>query len=222
MKYVSITGKSRSGKDTLADLFISLGGSFEVQKVAFADEPKRILMNLYKFTEEELWGPSELRNLPGKYMLEKKSISITPRQGLQKLSQNFARDYYDGTWCDFLMEQCEDVEKNSIDRVYSRTYHDPWVFRVMPEIQRPHHCVKTIVVPDTRYSNEHNALKNKNAVMIKIYKDGAGLLGELGQHSSETEQDQIPDSSYDFVVYNNGTLENLRERVERIWNQINT
>lgn len=35
-------------------------------------------------------------------------------------------------------------------------------------------------------------------------------------HRSETEQTEIPDSMFDFVVDNDGTLEELREKVDRI------
>jgi len=52
-----------SGKDTVADLVLSREGWV---KVALADAMKRFVRDLYSFTDEQLWGPSEMRNAPDK------------------------------------------------------------------------------------------------------------------------------------------------------------
>jgi hypothetical protein len=48
-----------SGKDTVADLILKREGWV---KVALADTMKRFARDLYGFTDEQLWGPSEMRN----------------------------------------------------------------------------------------------------------------------------------------------------------------
>jgi len=67
---IGITGQSEtpdgkhkwsmgSGKDTVADLILKQEGW---AKVAVADAMKRFARDLYGFTDEQLWGPSEMRN----------------------------------------------------------------------------------------------------------------------------------------------------------------
>jgi hypothetical protein len=50
-----------TGKDTVADI---LAESFNFQKMGLADPLKRFCRDVYGFTREQLWGPSEFRNKP--------------------------------------------------------------------------------------------------------------------------------------------------------------
>lgn len=59
---VGICGLAGSGKDTAADFLTRHNPRFV--KVAFADPLKRIALDVYKFSDEQLWGPSENRNKP--------------------------------------------------------------------------------------------------------------------------------------------------------------
>lgn len=54
-------GSAGAGKDTLAD-FLVRDASFN--KIALADPLKRMARDVYAFTEEQLWGPSQNRNNP--------------------------------------------------------------------------------------------------------------------------------------------------------------
>lgn len=56
-------GSANSGKDTVADHLVD---KYDFVKVALADPMKRFCMEVYDFSEEQLWGPSELRNAPDK------------------------------------------------------------------------------------------------------------------------------------------------------------
>lgn len=58
---IGITGKAGSGKDTVADLLVHEHGFV---KVAMADPLKRICMDLFGFSYQQLWGPSKLRDAP--------------------------------------------------------------------------------------------------------------------------------------------------------------
>src|SRR5574342_1172165 len=54
-----LVGESRSGKDTIADkICLNYGGV----KIAFADPIKRYLKWLFYFSDDQLWGPREIRN----------------------------------------------------------------------------------------------------------------------------------------------------------------
>ncbi len=54
-------GSAGAGKDTVAD---RLAEKHRFVKVAMADPLKRICREVFDFTDEQLWGPSELRNQP--------------------------------------------------------------------------------------------------------------------------------------------------------------
>lgn len=59
MNILAIHGQTNAGKDTAAG---HLTNSYGYQKVAFADPVKRIAQLLFAFTDDQLWGPSALRN----------------------------------------------------------------------------------------------------------------------------------------------------------------
>ncbi len=61
MKVLGICGKSKSGKDALADLLVARHG---FAKVALADPMKRFIAQVFGFTPQQLWGPSSFRNEP--------------------------------------------------------------------------------------------------------------------------------------------------------------
>ena len=56
-----------------------------------------------------------------------------------------------------------------------------------------------VIIPDGRFRNEILAIKKIGGMIIKVVRPGAGIEGS---HASETEQDSIPDSWFDRIVYN--------------------
>ncbi len=70
---VGICGLAGSGKDTAADFIVKHG---DFVKVAFADPLKRICQDVYKFTDEQLWGPSSRRNEPDERYLRMKAGAL--------------------------------------------------------------------------------------------------------------------------------------------------
>ncbi len=67
-----------------------------------------------------------------------------------------------------------------------------------------------IITPDVRFVNEHTHLKANNFFQIRLLR---GTQNKI-DHISETGQDMILDSSFDYVLYNNKTLTDLREDIE--------
>lgn len=61
------------------------------------------------------------------------------------------------------------------------------------------------IIADVRYSNELEAIKERDGVLIRIDRNGAGA----GNHSSETALDDYND--WDVHIENNGSLESLFE-----------
>lgn len=69
------------------------------------------------------------------------------------------------------------------------------------------------VISDVRYPNEARAITGGGRGMLwSIERDGAGAVNGVPDHSSETSLDGF--TSYNFVAYNNGTMEELFEKVD--------
>ena len=60
---IGISGLPNSGRNTVADILVS---NFRFAKVSFLDPVRRFAQEIYHFTDEQLWGPYEVRNTPDK------------------------------------------------------------------------------------------------------------------------------------------------------------
>lgn len=65
------------------------------------------------------------------------------------------------------------------------------------------------IVTDVRFPNEYDAIKNHGGLLIRITRPGT----VIGTHISETALD---DFTFDIEISNNGTIEDLREKLHRI------
>ena len=192
---VGISGFAGSGKDTLADFLVPHG----FQKISLADPLKKICKDVFDFSDQQLWGPSEYRNLPDKryrrehslvgntciccgqkhqYTHEFQPCYLTPRYALQLLGTEWGRHCYRHIWVDYVVKMAA---------------HYP-----------------NVVVPDVRYLNEINRLQSEGAKVVRIVRSSSNPRTGMSHHSSEVEQSQIDDNRFDFVIKNEGTLEDLR------------
>ena len=69
------------------------------------------------------------------------------------------------------------------------------------------------VVSDVRFKSEFEHVKNNGYITVRIKRDSQLQMN----HSSEIEQELINDCEFDYVIDNNGTLEDLRENVKGIF-----
>jgi len=71
-----------------------------------------------------------------------------------------------------------------------------------------------VVVSDTRYPNEADALRKRGFRLVRILRPSAGLMTDgASQHSSETAMDYYP---ADDVIRNDGTLDHLYAQVDAL------
>jgi len=195
---IGISGKAGSGKDTISDYIVK---NHNFIKIAFADSIKRILMEVYGFTYTQLWGPSEERG------------KIDPRYGkaVREFIQGFGdkgRELCLSTWINKTV--------NIIEKVHNTT---GWTYIDHLGLQENYDYdfdSKSIIISDGRYLNELEALKKINAKLIRIIRPENNLLGKLGGHSSETDQNEIPNSYFDEIIINNGSLEDLYLKIDNI------
>lgn len=67
-----------------------------------------------------------------------------------------------------------------------------------------------VVVTDVRFRNEFEHLRNKEFYQIRLYRDTG--QPEI-QHISETGQQFIQDSEFNYVIKNNGSLNDLKTEI---------
>lgn len=69
-----------------------------------------------------------------------------------------------------------------------------------------------VIVTDVRFRNEFDHLKALGFFQIRLLRDAHLQIN----HSSETNQDSIRDDEFDYVLSNNGTLDDLKSGVSAI------
>jgi len=221
MNIVGIIGKAGSGKDTVADMLHEL----RYDKIAFADPLKRFCMDVFEFTEEQLWGPSEKRSEPDerylmwtadmRQMLSKEGFKehpdgmvpqyLTPRFALQQIGTEGVRACYSDIWVEYAIRKSKQLLTDPF------VTYDKTKGLVRSNVGSP--PPDGVIISDCRFENEIRGIRKAGGRVIKIVRDGAGLKGQAAQHASETEQDSIPESLIDHVIYNNSTLDDLKKKV---------
>lgn len=76
--------------------------------------------------------------------------------------------------------------------------------------------VSAVIVTDCRFRDEFDHLSGLGFYQIRIFRDGGEQINNL----SETSQNLISDSEFDFVIDNNGTKKDLRALVQEMSSHI--
>lgn len=66
------------------------------------------------------------------------------------------------------------------------------------------------IIPDVRFINEAEAIKSRSGILIKVERD----TGYVDNHASEHALDNY--TSFDYIIQNNGNIEELVSKVEEI------
>jgi hypothetical protein len=174
---IALSGRAGSGKSTVARL---LGG----KEISFAEPLKRFCQEVFAFTDEQVWGPSECRNAPDTRYPRADGGFLTPRHALQTLGTNWGRECYENVWVDL-----------GIRRALA-----------CPE--------PLVVITDCRFVNEAKAVRAAGGEVWRVVRPGAGLAGAAGLHPSEAEQESEPFSDLvTRTVFNDGSVDQLREKI---------
>lgn len=106
---IGISGVAGSGKDTTADVLVRQHGFV---KVAMADPLKRICKDVYDFSNDQLWGPSSMRNAPDwRYARTPEALAFL--SGLQaKLIGGGTEDFTEAFIEEAVIHFGEDVSKH--------------------------------------------------------------------------------------------------------------
>lgn len=190
VKVISLTGQKRSGKDTVASLFML--HNHNIRKYAFADPVRDaakaffgwsdvMFTDEYKEQVDEFWG-------------------ISPRQALQYLGTEVGRIG--------VAKQFPIFEIRTGDTIWIKRFR---------KFLNENTDADAVVISDTRFMNELNYVKEVKMSMgfpvitIGITRPGTVVDG----HASETEVQKCVDNSA-YNIVNDGTIDKLDKAVQAI------
>ncbi len=197
---ISISGKAGAGKNTFANLLCdairsnilntnkkySFGPTWHksVKMIAFADPIKKMVLTAYPHLPKKyLYGPSHYRNNEIPGTLIN-GKAVTVRDALINIG-NMCRASMPNIWV------------QNFDLAFNKLKVDD---------------VNIIIVPDLRFKNEFNYLKEMKFFQIRIISNHSNNINDI----SETDQDSIKNSEFDYVVYNTSTIDSLKNEADYI------
>lgn len=242
---IAVSGHSGAGKDTVADY---LTDNKLFVKVALADPLKRICFDVFNFTEEQLWGPSEMRNAPDRrYVRQKKgslgSTFIGSMDVRGTVYAKYAHLIKDG----HLPSPPEDeyltarYALQTLGTEWGRAcFKDVWIDYGIETAQAiidgaANYTAKTgldvcaepdavdgVVFSDIRFKNEFEKIRYAGGFLIRVYRKTAKghMNGGVSGHASEAEQDDVDDDFFDAVIHNDGPKEDLYRQIDRVLESI--
>lgn len=189
---IAISGKAKSGKNTCSDIIEKSLAKFddmykEKFVTAFANPIKEIILDKYpEACRQHIYGSSEFRS----YQIP-----------------NVFKDGKPYTYRDALIEYGTKGRAFDSELWINHLFNNIGTRKIVSD-------VKLVIVTDLRFKNEMEALKKENFFLIRVKRDDA-LITKIN-HESETSLDEIPDSAFDFIINNVGTIDDLTHSVNNV------
>ena len=238
---IGIHGAIGSGKDTLAKLMLMLIANKDLKPEFSLEES----LNDRVLKELELYSNWKIKKFAGKlkliasiltgHSIEKfedrdfknseldsewnnvteifsadailtKSESITVRQFMQKLGTDALRNNLNlNVWINALWADYKSL--NDIDMIASSSGFKLEIEEIYPNW----------IITDLRFSNEAQSIKQKGGILISIQRPFYSTV-QPNAHASETELNDYP---FDYVIKNDGDLNQLLEKTKNILKILN-
>ena len=205
---ISISGKIGSGKDTVAEIIKSTTPYYDWKIKKFAGKLKEVAslitgIPMEAFEDQEFkktnLGPEWNRNttefIETGVIQYHRDVPMTVRELLQYLGTEAMRNHlHQNVWVNALLSDYKAAvpeDSQLLSAVESYMTYPNWI------------------ITDTRFPNELEAVRKYDAITIKVVRDSGNNVGT--GHASETALDHITD--WDYVIINDGTIEDLRRKV---------
>ena len=118
------------------------------------------------------------------------NYNLTGRDILQKIGESFRKEISPDIWVNSLFSR--------YDKLNYRTHSGDTI--------KPN-----LIITDVRMPNEAQAIKDRGGILIKVDRE----TGYKDNHISETALDNY--NGWDYVIDNNGTLEELIDKVKELY-----
>jgi hypothetical protein len=197
---IGLSGYAKSGKDTVADIIISIDSNQWVVK-KFSGKLKQIAslltgIDINKFEDQDFkdqimpleWVEQWVEGTTKYYKIMK------VRDFLQKLGTEAVRDgLHKNAWVNALM------------------YDYYGIYDIDTDVTN----MPNWIITDCRFPNEFEAIRQAGGVVVRISRDG---VKPVNAHPSEIALDGF---DFNYVIENNGSLEDLKRSVNFMLNQLN-
>jgi hypothetical protein len=235
---IGINGKIGSGKDTIGSIMQCLinhpkvtnkdllwmiennvvaeeYSKCEIKK--FAGKLKQIAslltgIDVEKFEDQEFkkshlgseWGTVRSNPLNAVPVFEDVQFNelMSVREFLQKLGTEAMREgLHTNVWVNALFADYHPAPNKSMDESFMEQF--------LTGRSEIHYTLPNWIITDMRFPNEMEAVELREGVTIKVVRPGTAV----GTHPSETALD---DAYFDHVISNDGTIEDLIEKVRQV------
>jgi len=209
-KIISVSGFIGSGKDTIADYLVT---EFGFKRLSFAGTLKDAVAAIFGWDRDLIDGTTKesrvWRDQVDQWWSDRLGIpNLTPRYILQHIGTDVFRNHF---------------------------HDEMWIASAENQIR---HSKDNIVITDARFDNEVQAIKRAGGTTIRVergerpnwYKDAVAYNtftydGDRLRAKQRLEQANIHASEYssvglvyDHLIQNNGTVDDLQQRVKSIVN----
>lgn len=194
---IGICGLIGSGKGTVGNTLVEQGYT----KISFADKLKDGVATIFGYDRAMLEGDTDVsrdwREQEDFFWTQETGRKITPRIILQEFGTDCMRNgYFDGVWVSLLKKHIMDNPGN-------------------------------YVVPDVRFRNEQDMIRELGGQIWRVQRGdvpewygcamldnttGGNRMDAYDVHSSEYKWIDL-NNKFNTTIYNNGTLEQLKESV---------
>ncbi len=241
---IIISGQAGSGKDSLAQAL--LRNIPAAAAIALADPMKELAAMLFGFVQEQLYGPSASRNAVDPRWTQTTTLeALNPypfhgyREAVESWLKRVVGEEREGDllelerwYSDLLLEQVPAHGNALTPRLVLQTLGTEFGRKLKPTLWADYAIRRArtllegdknfVVISDGRFRNELLQVKACNGTCIRIERPqdkasatattAAGISG----HASETEQKDIPNHFFDWIIQNDGSLDNLEEKATDI------
>lgn len=174
---IGITGFAAHGKSTVAAMLKVYG----FQEYALAEPLKRACMEIFGFTENQVFGE-------GKLVLDQ-FWNVTPREVLQKIGTELFRDQL----------------KIIMPTMNLGDFNIVWIRKMEKYIQEMR-ATNNIVISDVRNIDEARAIKKLGGYIIRVHNSRIKMDDEFRNHASEQSIDKI---RFEGVIKNDSSVTDL-------------
>lgn len=187
---IAISGKARSGKNTVVSMFLKY--------LKFENSKEKVI------------GLADSIKHIAKTMLPEASNECL--FGPSELRSTIISDKYVDIDGNPLTHRQVLLDIGKLGRMYNKNI---WLNLVVQDAIKSTD-IHTYICTDCRFINECNYFKNNGFTMIRVLRDNCAKIDD----PSETEQDNIPNSEFHYIINNNRTLQELELNVEIISSEL--
>ncbi len=187
MLSIAISGRAKSGKNTIASILAR--DIFQLKEYQYTISA---FANKIKELTEIMFPGCDLDALYGASELRQNKIKCA-------LSSEFETTY-----------RQVNIDLGKLGRTYTSHF---WVSHIENEYSQLGKEKKLYIIADARFREEMDWLKENKFKLIRVKRNDAMFIDDI----SETGQDSIADSEFDYIINNNNSLDYLVDEMREIF-----